>query len=38
MVVQAVVKASSQCYGNGQISSPPWLENPRTDFNETWNI
>ena len=37
-VVQAVVKATSQSNGNGQILTHPGLRNPWTDFDETWNI
>jgi len=37
-VVQAVVKATSQSNGKGQILTPPGLRNPWTDFDETRNI
>ena len=36
-VVQAVVKATSQSNGKGQIW-PPGAPKPWTDFDETWNI
>ena len=37
-VVQAVVKATSQSNGKGQILTAWGSENPWTDFGETWNI
>ena len=36
-IVQAVVKVNSQSNGNGKISTQ-LLQNPWTDFDETWNI
>jgi len=35
MSASSRLKASSQSNGNGQISTPPWLQNAWTDFDET---
>jgi len=38
VVVQAVVKANRKSNGNGQLLPSRWLQNPWTDFDQSWNI